>query len=109
MKLIYDKDGRLSEVIGSGENGCFKEGEVDIFKSFIENERKKQEKQMDNNKEVGDRIISNIDKVLECVIKTTFFGMNEYQEYQHKWNKSVQPDSKNQNKTVKLPENPLLN
>ena len=109
MKFIYDKDGRLSEVIGSGENGCFKEGEADIFKSFIENERKIQEKQMDNNKEVGDRIISNIDKVLECVIKTTFFGMNEYQEYQHKWNKSVQPDSKNQNKTVELPENPSLN
>ena len=109
MKFIYDKDGRLSEVIGSGENGCFKEGEADIFKSFIENERKRQEKQMDNNKEVGDRIISNIDKVLECIIKTTFFGMNEYQEYQYKWNKPVQPDSKNQNKTVEIPENPSSN
>ena len=109
MKLIYDEQGRLSEILGSGENGDLTTNEVSAFKTYMDNEEKSKEKQMDNSKEVGDRIISNIDKVLECVIKTTFFGMNEYQEYQHKWNKSVQPDSKNQNKTVELPENPSLN
>ena len=35
MKLIYDEQGRLSEVIGSGENGSFKEGEVEIFNNYI--------------------------------------------------------------------------
>ena len=35
MKLIYDEAGRLSEVIGSGENGAFKEGEVEIFNNYV--------------------------------------------------------------------------
>ena len=35
MKLFYDDKGRLSEIIGSGENGSFKEGEVEIFNNYI--------------------------------------------------------------------------
>lgn len=110
MKLIYDEQGRLSEILGSGENGDLTTNEVSAFKTYMDNEEKSKEKQMDNSKEVGDRIVSNIDKILECVIKTTFYGMNEYQEYRHKWNKPVvQPDPNNQNKTVELPENPSSN
>ena len=109
MKLIYDEQGRLSEILGSGENGDLTTNEVSAFKTYMDNEEKSKEKQMDNSKEVGDRIVSNIDKVLECVIKTTFYGMKEYQEYRHKWNKPAQPDPNNQNKTVNLPENPSSN
>lgn len=109
MKLIYDEQGRLSEILGSGENGDLTTNEVNAFKTYMDNEEKSKEKQMDNSKEVGDRIVSNIDKVLECVIKTTFYGMNEYLEYRHKWNKPTQPDPNNQNKTVNLPENPSSN
>ena len=105
MKLIYDEKGRLSEIVGSGENGDLTTNEVSAFKTYMDNEEKSKEKQMDNSKEVGDRIVSNIDKILECVIKTTFYGMNEYQEYRHKWNKPTQTDPNNQNKTVNLPEN----
>ena len=35
MKLIYDEQGRLSEILGTGENGSFKEGEVEIFNNYI--------------------------------------------------------------------------
>ena len=35
MKLIYDDKGRLSEILGSGENGAFKEGEVEIFNNYV--------------------------------------------------------------------------
>ena len=31
MKFIYDEKDRLSEVLGSGENGSFKEGEMEFF------------------------------------------------------------------------------
>ena len=106
MKIVYDNKGRVTEVIGSGENGDLTTNEVSAFKTYMDNEEKSKEKQMDNSKEVGDRIVSNIDKVLECVIKTTFYGMNEYR---HKWNKPTQPDPNNQNKTVNLPENPSSN
>lgn len=109
MKLIYDEQGRLSEILGSGENGDLTTNEVGAFKTYMDNEEKYKEKQMDNSKEVGDKIVSNIDKVLECVIKTTFYGMNEYQEYRHKWNKPTQPDPNNKNKTVEVPENPSSN
>ena len=105
MKIIYDEQGRVTEVIGSGENGGLKEGEVEAFKSFIENERKKSEKLMDSNKEVGKDIVSNIDKIIECTFKSLFDEMNGYC-YR---SRPIQPDSNNQNKTVDLPENPSLN
>jgi len=35
MKIIYDKDGRLSEILGSGENGSFKEGEMEFFTNYF--------------------------------------------------------------------------
>ena len=35
MKLIYDEKGRLSEILGTGENGSFKEGEAEIFNNYI--------------------------------------------------------------------------
>ena len=108
MEIFYDEMGRIKKIIGNGENGDLTVNEVSAFKTYMENEEKYREKQMDNSKEVGDKIVSNIDKVLECVIKTTFYGMNEYQEYHHKWNKP-QPDPNNQNKTVELPENPSSN
>ena len=35
MKLIYDEKGRLSEILGSGENGSFKEGEMEFFTNYF--------------------------------------------------------------------------
>ena len=35
MKLIYDEKDRLSEVLGSGENGSFKEGEMEFFTNYF--------------------------------------------------------------------------
>ena len=35
MKLTYDEKGRLSEVLGSGENGAFKEGELEFFTNYF--------------------------------------------------------------------------
>ena len=35
MKFIYDEKGRLSEVLGSGENGSFKEGEMEFFTNYF--------------------------------------------------------------------------
>ena len=35
MKLIYDEKGRLSEILGSGENGAFKEGELELFTNYF--------------------------------------------------------------------------
>ena len=35
MKLIYDEKDRLSEILGSGENGSFKEGEMEFFKNYF--------------------------------------------------------------------------
>ena len=32
MKIIYDNKGRVTEVIGSGENGTLTEQEFDLFK-----------------------------------------------------------------------------
>ena len=39
MKIIYDKDGRLSEVIGSGENGDFTDNEQKIVAELIKNDK----------------------------------------------------------------------
>lgn len=105
MKITYDEQGRVTEVVGSGENGELKESEVEIFKSFIENERKKSEKLMDSNKEVGKDIVSNIDKIIECTFKSLFDEMNGYC-YR---SRLIQPDPNNKNKTVEVPENPSSN
>ena len=35
MKFIYDEKDRLSEVLGSGENGSFKEGEMEFFTNYF--------------------------------------------------------------------------
>ena len=35
MKLTYDEKGRLSEILGSGENGAFKEGELEFFTNYF--------------------------------------------------------------------------
>ena len=35
MKLTYDDKGRLSEILGSGENGSFKEGEMEFFTNYF--------------------------------------------------------------------------
>ena len=35
MKLIYDEKDRLSEILGSGENGSFKEGEMEFFTNYF--------------------------------------------------------------------------
>ena len=36
MKLIYDEKDRLSEILGSGENGSFKEGENGILYKLLQ-------------------------------------------------------------------------
>ena len=35
MKLVYDEKDRLSEILGSGENGSFKEGEMEFFTNYF--------------------------------------------------------------------------
>ena len=35
MKLVYDEKDRLSEILGSGENGAFKEGELEFFTNYF--------------------------------------------------------------------------
>ena len=40
MKLIYDEQGRLSEILGSGENGDLTTNEVSAFKTYMDNEEK---------------------------------------------------------------------
>ena len=63
MKLIYDEQGRLSEVIGSGENGSFKEGEVEIFNNYIN-------KTIEADKELKKHAIEKEAEIQKEAIKT---------------------------------------
>ena len=107
MKLIYDEKGRLSEILGSGENGDLTTNEANAFKTFMENEEKYREKLLveDINacKEIGIEAVSTGDKIIESIIKTAFFGINEYREYRAKWVNTSQPNQQKENKTIDLP------
>ena len=63
MKLIYDDKGRLSEIIGSGENGSFKEGEVEIFNNYIN-------KMIETDKELKKLAIDKEAEIQKEAIKT---------------------------------------
>ena len=63
MKLIYDNKGRLSEILGSGENGSFKEGEVEIFNNYIN-------KMIEADKELKKQAIDKEAEIQKEAIKT---------------------------------------
>ena len=63
MKLIYDDKGRLSEILGSGENGSFKEGEVEIFNNYIN-------KMIEADKELKKQAIDKEAEIQKEAIKT---------------------------------------
>ena len=52
MKLIYDDKGRLSEIVGSGENGDFTDNEQKIVEKFIETEKELKKQAIDKEAEI---------------------------------------------------------
>ena len=52
MKLFYDEQGRLSEVVGSGENGDFTDNEEKIVSKFIEAEKELKKLAIDKEAEI---------------------------------------------------------
>ena len=52
MKLFYDEVGRLSEVVGSGENGDFTDNEEKIVSKFIEAEKELKKLAIDKEAEI---------------------------------------------------------
>ena len=63
MKLIYDEAGRLSEVIGSGENGDFTNNEEKIFNNYVN-------KMIDADKELKKLSIDKEAEIQKEAIKT---------------------------------------
>ena len=63
MKLIYDEAGRLSEVIGSGENGDFTNNEEKIFNNYVN-------KMIDADKELKKLAIDKEAEIQKEAIKT---------------------------------------
>jgi len=59
MKLFYDEQGRLSEVIGSGENGDFTDNEEKIISKFIETEKEMKLKSFEENRIIQVEIAKN--------------------------------------------------
>ena len=115
MKIAFGPNDYV-EMIGSGENGELTEKEFELFnssvnkfafKTFMENEEKYREKLLveDINacKEIGIEAVSTGDKIIESIIKTAFFGINEYREYRAKWGNTSQPNQQKQNKTLDIP------
>lgn len=58
MKIVYDKDGKIVELIGTGENGSLSESEKEVAKCLFVNQEKllcqcckerKQEKIIENS------------------------------------------------------------
>jgi len=63
MKLFYDEQGRLSEVIGSGENGDFTDNEEKIFNNYVN-------KLIDADKELKKQAIDKEAEIQKEAIKT---------------------------------------
>ena len=59
MKLIYDEHGRLSEILGTGENGDFTDNEEKIIAKFIESEKEMKLKSFEENRIVQVEIAKN--------------------------------------------------
>ena len=59
MKLFYDEVGRLSEVVGSGENGDFTDNEEKIVSKFIEAEKEMKLKSFEENRIIQVEISKN--------------------------------------------------
>lgn len=59
MKLFYDEQGRLSEVVGSGENGDFTDNEEKIVSKFIEAEKEMKLKSFEENRIIQVEISKN--------------------------------------------------
>ena len=107
MEIFYDEMGRIKKIIGNGENGDLTVNEVNAFKTYMDNEEKYREKLLveDINacKQIGIEAVSTGDKIIESIIKTAFFGINEYRENRAKWVNTSQPNQQKQNKTIDLP------
>ena len=52
MKLFYDEQGRLSEILGTGENGDFTDNEQKIVAKFIETEKELKKQAIDKEAEI---------------------------------------------------------
>ena len=59
MKLIYDEHGRLSEILGTGENGDFTDNEEKIVAKFIESEKEMKLKSFEENRIIQVEIAKN--------------------------------------------------
>ena len=59
MKLFYDDKGRLSEIVGSGENGDFTDNEEKIVSKFIETEKEMKLKSFEENRIIQVEIAKN--------------------------------------------------
>ena len=59
MKLIYDEKGRLSELLGSGENGDFTDNEQKIVTKFIDADKEMKLKSFEENRIIQVEIAKN--------------------------------------------------
>ena len=59
MKLIYDDKGRLSEILGSGENGDFTDNEQKIVAKFIDADKEMKLKSFEENRIIQVEIAKN--------------------------------------------------
>ena len=59
MKLIYDEHGRLSEILGTGENGDFTDNEEKIVAKFIESEKQIKLKSFEENRIIQVEVAKN--------------------------------------------------
>ena len=59
MKLIYDEKGRLSEILGSGENGDFTDNEQKIVTKFIDADKEMKLKSFEENRIIQVEIAKN--------------------------------------------------
>ena len=59
MKLIYDEQGRLSEILGSGENGDFTDNEQKIVTKFIDADKEMKLKSFEENRIIQVEIAKN--------------------------------------------------
>ena len=59
MKLIYDDKGRLSEILGSGENGDFTDNEQKIVAKFIDADKEMKLKSFEANRNIQVELAKN--------------------------------------------------
>lgn len=72
MKIIYDNKGRVTEVIGSGENGSLTEQEFDLFKYTL-----KCKSDEETIKQISVKAASAIKDISLAVTSIAFGGDNQ--------------------------------